>query len=190
MAISGFQVPAWAATHTVIQRDIKNVTVFTDGGCLGNPGPGGWAAILRYGRHERAISGGEAATTNNRMELTAAISALQTLKEHCEVVIFTDSQYLRMGITEWIHSWRTRGWLTASRQPVKNADLWRSLDAASKPHRIEWKWLKGHAGHPENERCDTLAGAEIEKIQKSHTREELAELLKEFRKADNEPQLI
>ena len=161
---------------------MKRVTIFTDGGCLGNPGPGGWAAILRYGKHERAISGGEAATTNNRMELTAAISALQTLKEPCEVIIFTDSQYLRMGITEWIHSWRNRGWVTAKREPVKNDDLWRTLDAACKPHRIHWNWLKGHAGHPENERCDVLAGAEMENIQKSHSREELAARLEEFRR--------
>ena len=161
---------------------MKKVTIFTDGGCLGNPGPGGWAAILRYGKHERAISGGDAATTNNRMELTAAISALQTLKEPCEVIIFTDSQYLRMGITEWIHSWRKKGWMTAKREPVKNDDLWRTLDAACKPHRIHWNWLKGHAGHPENERCDALAGAEMEKIQKSHTREELAARLEEFRR--------
>jgi ribonuclease HI len=162
---------------------VKKVTIFTDGGCLGNPGPGGWAAILRYGKHERAISGGEAATTNNRMELSAAICALQTLKEPCEVTIFTDSQYLRMGITEWIHSWRKRGWVTAKREPVKNADLWRGLDDACKPHRIDWKWLKGHAGHPENERCDALAGAEIEKIQKSHTRQQLADRLDDFQRS-------
>lgn len=169
-----------------MEKALKKVTVFTDGGCLGNPGPGGWAAVLRYGSHERAISGGAPATTNNRMELSAAIFALRTLKEPCEVIIFTDSQYLRKGITEWIHAWRMRGWVTANRQPVKNADLWRDLDAACKPHLIEWKWLKGHAGHPENERCDALAEAEIEKIQKSHSREELAALLKEFRKADEE----
>ena len=175
MAISSTLRPARA-------QAMKKVTIFTDGGCLGNPGPGGWAAILRYGKHERALSGGEAATTNNRMELSAAISALQTLKEPCEVIIFTDSQYLRMGITEWIHSWRKRGWVTAKREPVKNDDLWRDLDAACKPHRIEWNWLKGHAGHPENERCDALAGAEMEKIQKSHTREELAARLEEFRR--------
>ena len=161
---------------------MKKVTIFTDGGCLGNPGPGGWAAILRYGKHERAISGGDVATTNNRMELSAAISALQTLKEPCEVIIFTDSQYLRMGITEWIHSWRNRGWVTAKREPVKNDDLWRTLDAACKPHRLHWNWLKGHAGHPENERCDVLAGAEMENIQKSHSREELAARLEEFRR--------
>jgi ribonuclease HI len=161
---------------------VKKVTIFTDGGCLGNPGPGGWAAILRYGKHERAISGGEAATTNNRMELTAAISALKTLKEPCEVIIFTDSQYLRMGITEWIHSWRKRGWVTAKREPVKNDDLWRTLDTACMPHRIHWNWLKGHAGHPENERCDALAGSEMENIQKSHTPEELAARLEEFRR--------
>jgi ribonuclease HI len=161
---------------------MKKVTIFTDGGCLGNPGPGGWAAILRYGKHERAISGGEAATTNNRMELSAAICALQMLKEPCEVTIFTDSQYLRMGITEWIHSWRKKGWVTAKHEPVKNADLWRALDAACKPHRMDWKWLKGHAGHPENERCDALAGAEIEKILKSHTPEQLASCLEDFRR--------
>jgi len=175
MAVSSSSRPARA-------KAVKKVTIFTDGGCLGNPGPGGWAAILRYGKHERAISGGDAATTNNRMELSAAISALQTLKEPCEVIIFTDSQYLRMGITEWIHSWRKKGWVTAKREPVKNDDLWRSLDAACKPHRIHWNWLKGHAGHPENERCDALAGAEMEKIQKSHTREELAARLEEFRR--------
>ncbi|NDG73273.1 MAG: ribonuclease HI [Proteobacteria bacterium] len=175
MAVSSSSRPARA-------KAVKKVTIFTDGGCLGNPGPGGWASILRYGKHERAISGGEAATTNNRMELSAAISALQTLKEPCEVIIFTDSQYLRMGITEWIHSWRKKGWVTAKREPVKNDDLWKNLDAACKPHRIHWNWLKGHAGHPENERCDALAGAEMEKIQKSHTPEELAARLAEFRR--------
>jgi len=175
MAVSSSSRPARA-------KAVKKVTIFTDGGCLGNPGLGGWAAILRYGKHERAISGGDAATTNNRMELSAAISALQTLKEPCEVIIFTDSQYLRMGITEWIHSWRKKGWMTAKREPVKNDDLWKNLDAACKPHRIHWNWLKGHAGHPENERCDALAGAEMEKIQKSHTREELAARLEEFRR--------
>ena len=164
--------------------ELKKVTLFTDGGCFGHPGPGGWAAILRYGRHERAISGGEPATTNNRMELSAAISALRLLKEPCEVVIFTDSQYLRLGITEWIHSWRRKGWVTSKREVVKNADLWRDLDALCKPHRMDWRWLKGHAGHPENERCDVLAGTEIERIQKTHTRDELAALLAEFRKAD------
>lgn len=188
MAISSSSRPARAEAtlRFPVKKAVKKVTIFTDGGCLGNPGPGGWAAILRYGNHERAISGGEAATTNNRMELSAAICALQTLKEPCEVTIFTDSQYLRMGITEWIHSWRKRGWVTAKREPVKNADLWRGLDAACKPHRIDWKWLKGHAGHPENERCDALAGAEIEKIKNTHTRQQLASLLKEFRKVDEE----
>lgn len=166
--------------------ELKTVTIFTDGGCLGNPGPGGWAAILRYGKHERAISGGEPATTNNRMELSAAISALRLLREPCKVVIFTDSQYLRKGITEWIHSWHRNGWVTSKRESVKNADLWRDLDRLSKPHRIDWMWLKGHAGHPENERCDAMAGAEIEKIKKDHTHAELSGRLKEFRKADDE----
>lgn len=184
-------MPAWKrhdsrhASHP-IKKNVKQVTIFTDGGCLGNPGPGGWAGVLRYGSHERAISGGDPATTNNRMELSAAISALRLLKEPCEVAIFTDSQYLRKGITEWIHSWRKRGWVTTNRQPVKNADLWRDLDAACKPHHISWHWLKGHAGHPENERCDALAAAEIEKIQKSHSPKELNDLLKEFRKVDPE----
>ena len=165
---------------------MKKVTIFTDGGCLGNPGPGGWAAILRYGKHERAVSGGEPATTNNRMELRAAISALQLLTEPCEVLIYTDSQYLRKGITEWIHSWRVKGWITSTRRPVKNADLWRELDATTHLHRMEWKWLKGHAGHPENERCDALAGGEMDKIQKSHSREQLAALLKEFKKTEDD----
>lgn len=120
------------------------------------------------------------------MELSAAISALRLLKEPCEVAVFTDSQYLRMGITEWIHSWRQRGWVTTNRKPVKNADLWRDLDAACQPHQISWHWLKGHAGHAENEKCDALAAAEIEKIQKSHSPLELNQHLKEFLKVDSE----
>jgi len=160
---------------------LKTITIFTDGGCLGNPGPGGWAAILRYGTSEREISGGEPATTNNRMELRAAIAALATLKEACEVTVHTDSQYLRQGITAWIHAWRAKGWTTAGRKPVKNADLWRELDAQAQRHRVTWKWLKGHAGHPENERCDTLAGVEIARIQRTHTRAQLADCLEAFR---------
>ena len=163
---------------------MKKITIFTDGGCHGNPGPGAWASILRYGAHERALSGGAPATTNNRMELQAAISALQALKEPCDVTIFTDSQYLRKGITEWIHSWRIKGWVTANRNPVKNADLWRELDALCRRHRMDWQWLKGHAGHPENERCDILAGQEIERIKKTHTPEQLSQALHEFRQLD------
>jgi len=120
------------------------------------------------------------------MELRAAIAALQLLTEPCEVLIYTDSQYLRKGITEWIHSWRVKGWITSARKPVKNADLWRELDESAKLHRMEWKWLKGHAGHPENERCDGLAGGEMEKIQKSHTREQLSAYLKEFKKTEDD----
>lgn len=159
---------------------LKEITIFTDGGCLGNPGPGGWAAILRYARVEKELSGGEPATTNNRMELRAAIESLSALKEPCRVTLHTDSQYLRQGITEWIRLWKARGWMTATRRPVKNADLWRLLDEAARPHTISWKWLKGHAGHPGNERCDRLAAKEIEKIQKSHSPARLASLLKEF----------
>jgi len=160
---------------------LKKVSIFTDGGCLGNPGPGGWAAILRYESMERKLSGGDPATTNNRMELRAAIAGLSALREACEVTVHTDSQYLRQGITAWIYQWKTRGWITASRQPVKNADLWRELDQQATRHRVTWKWLKGHAGHPENERCDALAASEIEKIRSSHSREELTACLESFR---------
>lgn len=143
---------------------MKQITIFTDGGCIGNPGPGGWGAILKGESDTKELSGGEPATTNNRMELQAAISALSSLEETCQVTLYTDSQYLRQGITAWIISWKARGWITASRQPVKNADLWRQLDSVAGRHRITWKWLKGHAGHPENERCDQLAGAEMARM--------------------------
>jgi len=162
---------------------LKKITIYTDGGCLGNPGPGGWAAVLCCEGHEKEVSGGEPATTNNRMELRAAIAGLAELKEACEVVVHTDSQYLRQGITTWIHSWKKKGWITSTKQPVKNADLWRELDAQTQRHRVTWKWLKGHAGHAHNERCDELAGAEMERIQKSHSREELAAHLASFQKA-------
>jgi ribonuclease HI len=166
---------------------VKQVVIHTDGGCEGNPGPGGWAAVLRYGAQTREISGGDIATTNNRMELTAAIRALQTLREPCAVEMFTDSQYLRKGITEWIAAWKARGWKTKDKQPVKNVDLWQQLDVAAAKHRIEWKWLKGHAGHQDNERCDELAGAEMLKFRKTHSRAELKAALAEF-KAAAEPQ--
>jgi ribonuclease HI len=133
------------------------VEIFTDGACKGNPGPGGWGAVIRSGAHEKELSGGEADTTNNRMELLAAIRALQALKRPCDVVLTTDSVYVRDGITKWIHAWRRNGWKTAGRKPVKNAELWEELLEAARPHRIEWHWVKGHAGHPENERADRLA---------------------------------
>ena len=133
------------------------VTIFTDGACSGNPGPGGWGAILISGAHEREICGGEPATTNNRMELMAAIQALETLKRPCKVELHTDSQYVRKGITEWIGGWKARGWKTADKKPVKNDDLWKRLDAARARHEVEWRWVKGHNGNALNERADGLA---------------------------------
>ena len=139
------------------------VEIYTDGACKGNPGPGGWGAILRFGTEEKEIFGGEAATTNNRMELMAVIEALSALKKQpCEVVVHTDSQYVQKGISEWIHGWKARGWKTAAKEPVKNADLWRRLDAIAAKHKVQWKWVKGHAGHPENERADVLANRGVE----------------------------
>ncbi|MGD9867629.1 MAG: ribonuclease HI [Hyphomicrobiales bacterium] len=137
--------------------DDRKVSIFTDGACSGNPGPGGWGAILVWGDRCRELSGGEAATTNNRMELTAAIEGLNALTRPCRVDLYTDSNYLRDGIMSWINKWKRNGWRTASRQPVKNADLWEKLDALRGRHEIRWHWVKGHAGHPENERADELA---------------------------------
>lgn len=136
---------------------MKHVSIHTDGSCLGNPGPGGWAALLRYGEKEREVVGGEAQTTNNRMELMAAIAALEVLTEGCEVTLHIDSQYVRQGITEWMPGWVRRGWKTAGGDPVKNRDLWERLHAAAGRHRIDWKWVKGHNGDPDNERVDVLA---------------------------------
>jgi ribonuclease HI len=133
------------------------VDIFTDGACAGNPGPGGWGVLLRYGAHEKEMFGGERETTNNRMELMAAIRALEALKRPCRVRLFTDSQYLRNGITSWIKNWKRRGWRTAEGQPVKNQDLWQRLDAAVQRHEVRWQWVRGHSGHPENERADALA---------------------------------
>jgi ribonuclease HI len=134
------------------------VDIFTDGACSGNPGPGGWGAVLRYGRHERELYGGDAGpTTNNRMELTAPIEALTSLTRPATVCIHTDSTYVRNGITEWLPRWKANGWLTRAREPVKNADLWKRLDEACSRHQVRWEWVKGHAGHPENERADRLA---------------------------------
>lgn len=142
------------------------VEIFTDGACSGNPGPGGWAAILRSGKHEKEISGGEASTTNNRMELTAAIRGLEALKRPSDVVIHTDSRYVMDGITRWMARWKLNGWRTTDKKPVKNDDLWRALDAAAERHRTSWKWVPGHSGHPENERADALARAAIESVRK------------------------
>jgi ribonuclease HI len=150
---------------------MPEVDIFTDGACSGNPGPGGWGAILRYGEVEKELCGGEKLTTNNRMELMAAIQGLETLKRPCEVRIHTDSQYLRDGITRWIHAWKGRGWRTADNKPVKNLDLWQRLEAAAAPHRVSWIWVRGHAGHPENERADALARAGLEGVRRAATPE-------------------
>lgn len=136
---------------------LKQVEVFTDGSCLGNPGPGGYCAILRYRGKEKIFSAGYHLTTNNRMEMMAAIIALEALTEQCAVILSTDSQYVRQGITQWIHNWKKRNWQTTDKKPVKNIDLWQRLDSALSQHQIHWQWVKGHAGHPENERCDELA---------------------------------
>ena len=137
--------------------DMKTVEIFTDGACSGNPGPGGWGAILRFNGNTRELSGGEPVTTNNRMELLAAISALNALKEPCEVLLHTDSKYVMDGISSWIHGWKRNGWKTADKKPVKNGELWQALDEANRRHKVKWHWVKGHAGHVENERADELA---------------------------------
>jgi ribonuclease HI len=138
------------------------VHLFTDGACKGNPGPGGWGVLLRFNGHEKELSGGEAHTTNNRMELMAAIEGLKALTRPCHVVLSTDSSYVKDGITKWIHGWQRNGWRTADKKPVKNADLWQALLDASHRHQVDWQWVKGHAGHPENERADRLASAAAE----------------------------
>jgi len=144
--------------------ELPDVEIFTDGACKGNPGPGGWGAILRSGGKERELSGGEKLSTNNRMELMAAIEALKALKKPCHVQLWTDSNYVRDGITRWIHAWRRNGWKTSDKKPVKNAELWQALCAAVEPHQITWKRVKGHAGHAENERVDQLACAAAESV--------------------------
>ncbi len=142
----------------------SRVEIFTDGACKGNPGPGGWGAVLRYRGKERELWGGEPETTNNRMELMAAIVALETLKRPCKVALTTDSRYLQQGITNWMENWKRRGWKTTNRQPVKNIDLWQRLDRAVARHQVEWHWVRGHTGHPENERADALANRAIEEM--------------------------
>ena len=144
--------------------DDETVEVFTDGACSGNPGPGGWGVVMRWRGRERELSGGDPATTNNRMELMAAIAALEALKRPMKVSLTTDSTYVRQGITQWLAQWKRRGWRTADRKPVKNKDLWERLDAAAKQHDVSWHWVKGHAGHAENERCDELARAAIKEM--------------------------
>lgn len=143
---------------------MKLVAVFTDGACRGNPGPGGWGAILRYGGHEKHLRGAETLTTNNRMELMAAIAALEALTSRCEVNLTTDSTYVRSGITEWVPQWKRRGWKTADKKPVKNVDLWERLDRAAQQHHVHWHWVRGHTGHPENELADTLANQAIDEL--------------------------
>ena len=146
------------------QQQLKHVVMYTDGACRGNPGPGGWGVLLKHGEHERELCGGEAETTNNRMELSAAIAGLNALKSACEVDLYTDSEYVRKGITEWIENWKKRDWKTAARKPVKNADLWQTLDAAAQRHQVRWHWVKGHAGDPGNERADALANKGIDEL--------------------------
>lgn len=135
----------------------NRVTIFTDGACSGNPGPGGWGVLLRFGEHEKELKGGEQETTNNRMELTAAIEALNALKRPCAIDLYTDSTYVRSGIREWLEGWKRKNWRTSTNKPVKNADLWQALDEAQQRHDVTWHWVKGHAGHPDNERADELA---------------------------------
>lgn len=143
--------------------DDRVVEIYTDGACKGNPGPGGWGAWLRWGEHEKSLCGGETLTTNNRMELMAVIQALSALKRPSEVILHTDSQYVRMGITQWIHNWKRKGWRTADNKPVKNDDLWRQIDALTHQHRIDWRWVKGHAGNAGNEKADALANEGVAK---------------------------
>ncbi|MDX1267512.1 MAG: ribonuclease HI [Oceanisphaera sp.] len=142
----------------------KRVQLYTDGACRGNPGPGGWGVLMRYGEHEKKLYGGEADTTNNRMELTAAIRGLEALNRQCSVDLTTDSQYVRKGITEWLPNWKKKNWKTAARKPVKNADLWQQLDALNSQHEVHWHWVKGHSGHPENELADQLANRGIDEL--------------------------
>ncbi|MEX3606085.1 MAG: ribonuclease HI [Burkholderia sp.] len=143
---------------------LQSIDIYTDGACKGNPGPGGWGALLRFGDQKQELFGGEASTTNNRMELLAVIKALEALKRRCHVVVHTDSQYVQKGISEWIHGWKKKGWVTAAKTPVKNDDLWKRLDELVVGHKIEWRWVKGHAGHAENERADALANHGVESL--------------------------
>ena len=148
---------------------MKNIEIFTDGACRGNPGPGGWGALLRYGEVEKELYGGEPNTTNNRMELQAAIEALRALSQPCNVTLTTDSSYVRDGITSWMDGWKKKGWKTSARKPVKNVDLWQALDEQNQRHKVTWHWVRGHSGHPENERADELANRGIDEMQAGGT---------------------
>ena len=149
---------------SMTEQNSSIVEIYTDGACRGNPGPGGWGALIRFNVHEKELCGGEQDTTNNRMELMAAIQGLESLSRACEVKLYTDSKYVMQGITEWIHNWKKKGWKTAAKKPVKNADLWQQLDTARERHQIEWIWVKGHAGHEGNERADELANRGIDEL--------------------------
>ena len=162
---------------------MKCVTIHSDGACEGNPGPGGWAAVLEYQKQRKEVSGAVAATTNNRMELMAAIEALRALREGCKVEFYTDSEYVRAGITKGVPFWKRSNWRTTGKTPVKNKDLWIELDRLGSQHEVHWNWLKGHAGHPENERCDLLARTAISELRGKHSREQLAASLREFKAA-------
>ncbi len=148
---------------TNLMTGLKQISIFTDGSCLGNPGPGGYGIVMKYKKHTHELADGFALTTNNRMEMLAPIVALEALKVPCQVILTSDSQYMRQGITQWIHGWKRNGWVTSTKQAVKNVDLWQRLDAVSQRHQIDWRWVKGHAGHVENERCDDLARQAAEK---------------------------
>jgi ribonuclease HI len=164
--------------------ELQKVVIHSDGGCQGNPGPGGWAAVLSWGKHTREVSGGSPATTNNRMELMGAIEGLNALNRPCEVEFHTDSQYVKNGVTAWMHGWKRNGWKTKSKEPVKNADLWKQLDEAVSRHKVSWHWVKGHAGHAENERCDQLATKAIDDIRKRYTKAQLQACLQEFKESE------
>jgi len=164
--------------------ELQKVVIHSDGGCQGNPGPGGWAAVLTWGKLTREVSGGSPATTNNRMELMGAIEALKALNRPCEVEFHTDSQYVKNGVTAWMHGWKRNGWKTKAKEPVKNADLWRMLDEAVSRHKVSWHWVKGHAGHAGNERCDELATKAIEEIRKRYTKAQLQACLMEFKEGE------
>ena len=151
-------------SNATVENSVRKVEIYTDGACRGNPGPGGWGALLIYGDKQKELFGGETDTTNNRMELMAAIEALSTLKRSCDLTLYTDSQYVRKGITEWIDNWKKRGWKTAAKKPVKNADLWQRLDEAVQRHNVKWVWVKGHAGNEGNEMADQLANRGIDEL--------------------------
>jgi ribonuclease HI len=155
---------------------LKKVTIYTDGACVGNPGPGGWAAILQFGDAVREVVGGEIATTNNRMELQAAIQALMKLKERCDVEIFTDSEYLREGFSKWIHAWKANGW----KKKIRNKDLWLALERAARPHKVHWNWVRAHTGNKKNERCDLLATKQAQRLEKTKSAAELSRALEKF----------